>query len=72
MAAVGLIVTALNTILDDLFTDTQIMSFAAIVVGFLMRPKPVLKDGINPEAITDSVVRALRKVEEEKKKTANR
>lgn len=67
--AVGLILTALNLLVDDLVSDTQILSFAGIVAAFLMRPKrQIVYQGVKPEELTDAVEIAMNRVEEQKKK----
>ena len=67
--AIGLVLTALNLIVDELVSDTQILAFAGIVAAFLMRPKrQIVNQGVNPEQLTDAVEIAMHRVEEQKKK----
>lgn len=66
MAFIGLIATMVNTFADDLFSDGQIYAFAAIVVGFILKPRETPEVDLN-----EAVDMAIRKIEE-KKNSINR
>ncbi len=58
MAAVGLVVTIVNTILDDSFSQAQLYTFAAIIVAFILKPRDV-----TAEDLTNSFELAIERLE---------
>ncbi len=67
MAFIGLLATLVNTFADDVFSDGQIYAFAAIVVGFILKPKET------PDIDLDEAVdMAIRKIDEKKNSTNRR
>lgn len=58
LAVVGLVVTIVNSILDESFTQEQMYTFAAIIVAFILKPRDV-----TAEDLTNSFELAIERLE---------